>query len=130
MNIIEKARENLRGHWYKGEYVDADSGQNFCALGHISLQLGATVEKSLFDGEDFYSLDTDSFEDLEDWNRANNLLVKVAKEQFPERYENLSGNLSFRADSIPYFNDHEDTTEEDMLIVFGKAAVLWDEEVN
>lgn len=130
MNIIEKAKSSLPGHWHQGEYVDEQSGDKFCALGHIGLQLGAHVEATIYQGDTYFFFKENDADAQDEWERANKLLTKIAREQFPERWEGLNERQQMLADSIPYFNDHPETTEEDMILVFEKAAVEWDEESN
>ena len=71
-----------------------------------------------------------SDEAKEDLNKAMKLLGDVAKEQFPERFtqHRLTGDAYFW--DIALLNDHEDTTQTDVLLVMDKAAVLWDERLT
>lgn len=53
-------------------------------------------------------------------SEIKHIVQQVIQEQFPERDE----------DEFPEdFNDHPDTTEDDVILVLEKAAVLWDETV-
>jgi hypothetical protein len=55
------------------------------------------------------------------------LMGRVALDQYPDRLEADFSNMLHAA--FGHFNDHEDTTEEEVLAVMEKAAILWDEAV-
>lgn len=53
------------------------------------------------------------------------IIEEVIKEQFPDRY---IPDQIFPA-PMPYFNDHEKTVIEDVIMVLEKAAIKWDERI-
>lgn len=69
---------------------------------------------------------------------AQNIVRDVISEQFPDRmdgvYHKDSGTRSWKPITDPvlvitYFNDHDDTTYEDVRLVLEKAAIKLDEHV-
>jgi len=106
MNGLREAAENLPGRWYKGFYGD-DEG-NFCAVGHLRNAFGWDDEAG------FREIGRDT---LSEFHAQIRLLNEVSQEMFPER----SGH------NIVNFNDHPQTTEDEILSVFEKAAVKWEE---
>ena len=54
--------------------------------------------------------------------KAKDLIMEVIKEQFPERLNRFNQN-------IPSFNDHPDTTFEDVRLVIEKAAIKEQEQI-
>lgn len=75
----------------------SDGNGNNCGLGHVLRVSGST------------------------YDAARCIMNNVAYEQYPDRsnFDNLKGFASF--------NDHPDTTEEEVLAVMEKAAIKWDE---
>jgi hypothetical protein len=67
-------------------------------------------------------------EDYETWQTAQEIMANVAGEQFPERAKitNLNGYADW---SFAVFNDHPDTTEDEVVAVMEKAAVRLDEQI-
>lgn len=119
MNVIRQALANLPGKWFQGDIRNPYNRDEKCGLGHLS---DICVPHPLHnkDGEALF-------------NQAAILISKVAGEQFPERKgsrytdSELHGNSS--AFCFADFNDHPDTTEDDVIMVFEKAAILLDEQV-
>ena len=117
MNPIREAAKNLRGYWYKGEYYNEDNNSQMCGLGHVANVLGNGDLEAGFEADEFYE--------------CQKIMDKVAKEQYPDR------NSSFMAPNqqkmfthnFPIFNDHPDTTEDEVVAVIEKAAVLYDEKI-
>lgn len=104
-NLLRKAAEALPGKWYKGYYTDGN--ENYCAVGHMYRAAGAS-------------------EDLTD---MLDVIDKVSPQwMFAEKVLNEFTNGEF--DSLPRFNDHIDTNEEDVVAFLEKAAVRWDEKVD
>lgn len=101
MNPIAEAVKNLPGHWFQGDFGDWEG--NYCGFGHLQnvyIENGQQCDQATFD-----------------------LLNDVAGELFPDR---AAYGAIF---SFPAFNDHVDTTEEDVVAVMEKAAVRYDEQV-
>lgn len=55
------------------------------------------------------------------------ILVKIIKEQFPDRYQLDPGTVK-KYYSVPRFNDHDDTVFADIRLVLEKCAGVWDEQ--
>lgn len=109
MNAVRKAIENLPGHWYKGGLMDGDG--NFCGLGHVSNALAEETSQNARYVDMVYKM-----------------MSEVAKEMYPDRinaYVDEAGMCAF-----PSFNDHNDTTESDVLAVLEKVAIKLDERVE
>lgn len=109
MNPIREALKALPGNWHQGEYDGP--GDTHCGLGHIHAIMG-TTPYSVLD------------ENTADFSVVADLLGKVAAEQYPERAPTSSDLCKYVA-----FNDHADTTEADVILVFEKAAARLDEQV-
>ena len=109
MNLIREAASRLPGHWHKGSMTDGNG--NHCALGHLW-----EVSKSYEDS------------DVERW-RAFPYLDKVAIEQYPDRVVDPDDHLSGLA-AIAQLNDHPATTEDEIVAVMEKAAILLDEDIS
>jgi hypothetical protein len=112
MNPISEAAKNLPGRWHKG---DLHSGENSCGLGHL---INAVVGEEHADWQDLHLKRA-----VEEFNKANSMMVKVAVEQYPDR----TIGVGAYPQSFASFNDHPDTTESDVVAVMEKAAVKWDE---
>lgn len=106
MNPIREAAKRLRGAWYQGDMENED-GTACCGLGWV-----ARVERSM-------GLD------IMDKIETGDLMDTVAFEQYPDRAIDDNGDLRYFA----AFNDHPDTTEDEVIAVMEKAAVRWDERV-
>jgi hypothetical protein len=107
VSIIREAMKNLPGHWYKGG--KGDNQGNFCGIGHV-------VE--IYDkkcGEDEVDLE---------FPKTIDLMNEVAREQYADRITFDSMLMHFAQ-----FNDHPDTTEDEVLAVMEKAAIKLEEEV-
>lgn len=107
MNPVREGIEILRGHHFKGGYGDGHG--NVCGFGALNKVVTG-----------------DAFQDMEDENSETlyNLMNQVAGEQFPER--RCEGGIYH----FVHFNDHDDTTEEDVIMVMDKVAVAYDEVVK
>jgi hypothetical protein len=114
-NVIGKAAKNVKGHWFQEAYYDGDG--NFCGVGHLAK---AYAEEHGLDVSEVFG-GTFWGEILE----IKKVMDKVAGEQYPER--------ALDGDSIvphfPFFNDHPDTTEDEVIAVMEKAAVRWEERI-
>lgn len=103
MNPIREAAKRLPGAWYQGEMSSPD-GTKCCGLGHVGNVLGSSYSNEFLDA----------------WS----IMDKVAEEQYPDRVFN--SDLAM----FPAFNDHPDTTEDEVVAVMEKAAVRWDEQIQ
>lgn len=117
MNPIREAASNLRGHWYQGEYMNYEDNSQMCGLGHVANVLGKGDIEAGFETDEFYEL--------------QKFMDKVAKEQYPDRHSSFMApnQQKIFTYSFPIFNDHPDTTEDEVVAVLEKAAVLYDEQV-
>jgi hypothetical protein len=106
MNLLSQALTTLPGKWTKHAMHNGDKS---CSLGHIS-KADKVLNGLLIDVADPYRVD---------FYKAVDTLVAVAHEMFPDReFETVAG-----------FNDHDATTEADVVAVFEKAAIKLDEAV-
>jgi hypothetical protein len=116
MSIERKAIEVLaeRG-WNQGGLVGA--GGRVCALGALSI---ACYGNPHLDTEGMtHSARTSAHQAMgEAWLQA----ADVVKEQFPERVVGVGTDLP-----LARFNDHPDTTLDDVILVLEKAAVRAEE---
>lgn len=104
MNAFEKMLETLPGHWHQGSLSDKKG--NYCVVGHLRKALG---------------LNTISGWPLDALEAVDFLETKIV-EMYPDR-------PSAGWDPVPAFNDHPDTTEEDVIAVVEKAAIGWEERI-
>lgn len=95
--IFDRAADRLRGRWMKGDLADDDG--NVCTVGAL---LAVGLDAALV------------------WEARQLLWVIVARD-YPDRCEGAF--IEGTAD----FNDHPDTTEEDVLLSLKKASVEWSE---
>ena len=104
MNQIHQAAELIRrrGH-VKGSY-QTDKG--FCAVGALNF---VGVREIVSSGQQSHDGD---------------VVADVIREQYPDRV-NLPCRTGFAA--IVRFNDHEDTTQDEVVAVLEKAAIKLDE---
>jgi hypothetical protein len=102
MNVIERAARNLPGRWHKGSLTD--NNDNWCGIGHVLVEA----------------------ESVDEATEARKFMDAVASEQFPERAVVLEGGVK---GTFAMFNDHSDTTEDEVVAVMEKAAVLLDEQI-
>jgi hypothetical protein len=98
MNPIREAVNALPGQWQKGAMGRPNGAR--CGLGHVSSVLQDGLHLELF-------------------NEATDYLTQAAMDKFPER-------TSRPKPFFPWFNDHEDTTEQDVIQVMNLAADRWD----
>ena len=109
MNKIREAIKNLPGHWYKGHMTDNKG--NYCGLGHVAKAYGFSDDQ--IDNESFGCDESPLLSDF-------NLLHEIAGEQYPDRAIDLFTTFTL-------FNDHPDTTEDEVIALMEKAAVRKDE---
>jgi hypothetical protein len=101
MNPIRKAIKTLPGHWHQGSAFGPNN--TACGLGHLHR---ATVKSNL---------------DLNLYCPASKLMSDAAIDKFPERVGGEPGPGAF-----PNFNDHPETTEDEVIAVMELAADRWD----
>lgn len=115
-NPIRKAAENLKGNWYKGYYFNSRNHSKMCGIGHL--------QSAIFD-KPLDLATNEALNDGERWNlygEAYEIVNNTAGEQYPDRMKHSTFNF-------PNFNDHEDTTEDEVIAVLEKAAVRYDEKI-
>ncbi len=122
MNPIREALNALPGHWQKGSLNDNKG--NHCGLGHMHNALGGSdgyLPMVFDDSAPEYKLSRDLRIEAE---RLRGIMDEVAVEQYPDRV-----GLSPLAYSSKFaeFNDHPDTTEDEVVAVMEKAAIRLDE---
>jgi hypothetical protein len=81
--------------------------EEFCSVGLLSWAMNGTTSSEL--GE------------------CGEVLANIIREHYPERV--TAPNSTSANSVIMHFNDHPDTTFEDVERVFEKAEVAWDERV-
>lgn len=108
MNTLAKVVKALPGHWTQGRFNRGDSR---CSIGWIYAIGGIPGH---LPGER-----------LREQCEQVKLLDEIVSEQFPDRVADLQASHN----ATVAFNDHPETTEEDVVAVFEKAAVKWDERV-
>ena len=81
-----------------------DSGGRVCAYGALNIAYSGNSQHTVFvsQGDD-------------GWTSDSIALLQTAKALFPDR--------SLDYESLAVFNNHEDTTQEDLELVFEKTAV-------
>jgi len=111
-NPIREAVQKLAGHWHHDGYTDYNNPEpNGCGLYWLD-QVRLEDEDAIVTASGVTKYDV-----------AENILRKTAAEQFPERAA-VPGN---KFCSFGFFNDHPDTTEDDVIAVMEKAAIAFDE---
>lgn len=113
-NPIRTAVNNVPGNWQKQSY---GTGPH-CGLGHVLYALtGEHVSSTAF------SAMSVSPYGWSIWDEVIITLSQAANDKFPERTVTVSSHPWF-----PNFNDHLDTTEQDVIAVMELAADRWDVE--
>lgn len=111
-NPIEKVRNRLsHGEYWQKDELGAfrHSNTKVCLMGAFYSAHGADM---VCNRPTKYGVD---------------LVSKVVEEQFPDRIENRL-TLPIKLDTFPvWFNDHDQTTWDEVDLVLEKAAGLWDE---
>lgn len=107
MNIISEALTTLPGNWCQGRLEDNQG--NMCVMGHLNRSIA---------GLDYYS---DFSRSHREYCKTYAVIKEVGREQFPERWTKAMDM------SLTIFNDHPDTTEEDVILVMEKAAIKMEE---
>jgi hypothetical protein len=105
MNIYDLAAERLRGHWIKGT-LDDDDG-NVCSLGALQVVTGGLTSP------DYYA--------------SAERLSKIVVDGYPDRLTYDDDDEQMGLHPVAQFNDHPDTTEEDVLLAFKQASYEYDE---
>lgn len=111
VNPIREAVSRLPGNWYKGYFFDPNR-ENFCGIGMTCEVLSQEYGTHVWDHEKPFAYFVEQ-------EKAILILNRMAGEQYPDRTDGR--------ENFPKFNDHEDTTEEEVVAVMEKAAVKWDE---
>jgi hypothetical protein len=88
-----------------------DGHGNYCGIGHVQQVLQNEYERDL----SFWNPDDEIYILF---GKTKEVMSRVAVELFPDRVF---------SDEFSEFNDHDDTTEEDVVSVMEKAAVRFDE---
>ncbi len=110
-DIVRQAAANLQGRWVKGVMY---RGEASCGLGHVQ----RLVEPGMAEGESSTTVEAARLRvDL------FSMMHEVATEQYPDRTMAHGG-------FFPDFNDHEDTTEAEVVAIMEKVAVRLDEEIE
>lgn len=104
-------------------YSDQPSG--FCMLGALGWAYDA--EPRIF--ETGWLDDTEEAVNHPELLKAVTTVAEVIKEQFPDRLRESTPIHQIPC-FVPSFNDHEDTTLSDVVLVLEKAAVKLDESVD
>lgn len=100
-NVFRTARENLPGHWMKGDFTDNQG--NFCVLGHIAVALGEQ---------------NGNFDEMPD--EITKPYHTVLSDIIDEQYHAFG---RYPVD----FNDGEETTEDDVVMVLDRAIAYCEE---
>lgn len=118
MNPIREAAEQIKGHWHQG-YYHTDDMKKFCGVGMMRKVVGDLENVNPFaTGNDWRSPSEAYYSTI---RCAGEIMDGVAAEQFPDRMEGVESFVSF--------NDHPETTEDEVIAVLEKAAVKWDERI-
>lgn len=120
-NLARKAIEALDKYgWHKGNWQGMDG--SVCGYGAIRM--------SAYNGGFFNTMCGD-FEASrladEQVHQAHRIASKIALEQFPERFALVGGQ---RLRGFAIFNDHENTTLDEVILVLEKTAIKLDEECH
>ncbi len=107
-NYIREAAKHLPGRWMKG--YSADDRGNFCGIGWV----GEVVTK-------------DHGTSVACWPLFD-VMDKIAVEQYPDRVTE-PGDSHTGIRLFAQFNDHPETTKDEVVAVMEKAAVAWEEKV-
>lgn len=103
-NLARKTLEHLgQSGWHKGGSGNSIDG--YC----LGVALGQTCRAA------------NSWEDNCYYKHVSDVVEAVIAEQFPDRYDS--------SERFSHFNDHDDTTIEDIALVLEKAAIRLDETV-
>ena len=120
MNKLYEARDILATSWCRGDYkvVDADGVARFCAVGAIG--------EAMHDGTAGYVTTGKSPE--------VKVLAEVIKEHYFDRTKVKYPDADFDSwsseDWVITFNDTVAETHDEVMAMFEKAAIKFDEQVN
>lgn len=128
MNLAEQVYEKIvQTGWTKGEYAEwdrlAQTVVAVCLLGGVGLAAGDDAFL-LSDAEDIPSMQ----KSYPEATRLVALLSEIIRTEYSDRLR--PSWLSTHETTITGFNDHEDTTIEDIELVCRKASARLDEEVK
>lgn len=103
---LEHALGRIRAGWCKGHLTDDDG--RVCLTAAIGLGIGCTDAA-------IYSTAR--------WSPPGRVVMGVIAEQYPERLVGYIGahDHVWTKGSLPGFNDHRDTTKDDVIAVLEKA---------
>jgi hypothetical protein len=106
MNTVDKVKEVIAGHWIQGVAQSPD-GREYCLLGAIG-----KVGQYIWSG---------------DQGDVCKAIAEVVAEQYPERVGRTPWGPVKGVAGVMQFNDHPDTTEDDVIAVLEKASNRYDE---
>lgn len=115
--LLERSGDLLRGHFTKGaafEIGATRSGMKWCSVGALLENEHPGFYRSVGGPVVLGDLGTEALV----------VLSEVIREQFPDRVWATSIEST-----VVHFNDHPDTTEQDVVAVFEKARVRAEERV-
>jgi hypothetical protein len=133
-DLYRKARtELLNRGLHKGDLVDPEEGVKVCALGACAVASGIEVVEHHdagwidYDGEvvapyTWYSLKSGEDSSERSIHKAFPELAQAAEELFPDRVE--AGWVPHEFHKVPAVNDNDDTTIEDVELIFNRAEEL------
>lgn len=101
LNEIQRAARNLPGHWYQGDTSDGKG--NYCGIGHVLQVMEMPTDAP--------SVNRDLAEKV---RQMVLVMDEAAGDKFPDRGEEFAA-----------FNDHHDTTEDEVIAVMELAGERW-----
>jgi len=158
MNALNEAARGVNNAWCKGdlrkEAESKDSGDQYCSVSHLALSLAKAqgLELSIdgehvgfsemidkynkwflddFDGNAPEGLDDDTLEGsytFIDNTTEGKLLADTIKANFSDRLKDIHVDNVSDSYIIWNFNDHGDTTREEVISMMEKAAASVDEQ--
>lgn len=113
MNDFDAAIDYLEEYgWTKHHMFGSD--RSACIMGAFEVVVLGNTKESVSIESGVNTVERNGY-----WNRID-IVTKIVREQFPGRDKGTGF-------TIANFNDHRDTTYDDVIMVLEKASIKWDE---
>jgi hypothetical protein len=121
-NRLAQAAETLKTSWCKGRYrTSLPEGETFCSVGALADTFLTAQERKIDDRSAFAHAFSDATIKAEK-SKELELLASVIRENYPE-----VPDYDFSDEVVIEFNDAIAKSSDEVIAMFEKAAVKWDE---
>lgn len=122
LEVLTEARPFIAEHWTRGTLRDLVTG-NVCAVGAVLAGRYSLEEVSTNSGRGIYG-NLKTYRDLDDGNGAREAIIALFNalpDDFRAEYYDAEMDFMGQYDTIIAYNDHELTTQADVLALFDRA---------